>query len=204
MSIVFSKTKTWKGVFVENLQKMCLLTFSPNNYYLKNFSGCTDLWDSKVIRSSMGAMFYLNVVVNASWDDVHDLCSGKILLADHLPCQKNPNNTAPVSSEEIHDEANVPFMDDDDDVENDNSLRDSYNLPLKSYSDNHIDSNKSFTIIIGGETQGLSENAFQLASAREGYRVNIPLSEYVDSLNAGAALGIISFELKRQLQLSGL
>jgi len=56
-------------------------------------------------------------------------------------------------------------------------------------------------LVIGGETQGLSEEAFMLAQDFNGCRINIPLSNQVESLNSAAAAGIILFELKRQLML---
>jgi hypothetical protein len=56
----------------------------------------------------------------------------------------------------------------------------------------------SVVLIIGGETEGLSINAFRLARDRYGVRLNVPLSNSIESLNSGMALGIIAFEIKRQ------
>lgn len=54
-------------------------------------------------------------------------------------------------------------------------------------------------LIIGGETHGVSQNSYKLVKSREGSRVNIPLNNGVDSLNSGMAMGIIAFEIKRQI-----
>lgn len=56
-------------------------------------------------------------------------------------------------------------------------------------------------LIVGGETEGLSRESLKLVENREGIRVNIPLDNKVDSLNAGMALGIVAFEIKRQFLL---
>lgn len=53
-------------------------------------------------------------------------------------------------------------------------------------------------LVIGGETEGLSIDAFRLARDRYGIRLNVPLSNNMESLNSGMALGIIAFEMKRQ------
>lgn len=58
---------------------------------------------------------------------------------------------------------------------------------------NHI------VLIIGGETEGISASSYKLAAQRKGVRLNVPLSNGVDSLNTGVALGIIAFEIKKQL-----
>lgn len=62
-----------------------------------------------------------------------------------------------------------------------------------------VDYTQSETVIIvGGETEGLSEFTFKIANDNGGVRVNIPLNNGVESLNSGMALGIIAFEIKRQ------
>lgn len=56
---------------------------------------------------------------------------------------------------------------------------------------------KNVTVIIGGETHGISEEAFAFAAKRDYRVVNIPLDRSVNSLNVSTALGIILFELRR-------
>lgn len=58
-------------------------------------------------------------------------------------------------------------------------------------------------LIIGGETEGLSRDSLSLIQNRQGVRVNIPLDNKLESLNAGMALGIVAFEVKRQFLLIG-
>lgn len=54
-------------------------------------------------------------------------------------------------------------------------------------------------IILSGETEGLSLDCYRFLSERKGIRINIPLAKGVDSLNTGVALGIVAFEIKRQI-----
>ena len=53
--------------------------------------------------------------------------------------------------------------------------------------------------MIGGETNGLSLEAVQLAGKTDGQRLFIPVVPGVDSLNAAMAASILLFEGRRQL-----
>jgi tRNA(Leu) C34 or U34 (ribose-2'-O)-methylase TrmL len=152
-------------------------------------------------------MFHLKVFNNASWDDVKDECSGRVILADHKTPEESINaiDDEVVEAENYDEDPEAVFNDDKDEHdEHDRSedLRKIYNVPAKSYSDLVFDKDSSYVVVVGGETEGLSESSFQFASEREGIRVNIPLAATVSSLNASTAFGIISFEIKRQLYRS--
>jgi len=71
-------------------------------------------------------------------------------------------------------------------------------IPVVPYFAVDYTSQSSVVLVIGGETEGLSINAFRLARDRYGVRLNVPLSNNIESLNSGTALGIIVFEMKRQ------
>lgn len=58
-------------------------------------------------------------------------------------------------------------------------------------------SNKNLTVIIGGETHGISKEALIYAKQREYRVINIPIDNTANSLNVATALGIILFELRR-------
>ncbi|EZA55946.1 RNA methyltransferase-like protein [Ooceraea biroi] len=52
--------------------------------------------------------------------------------------------------------------------------------------------------VIGGETEGVSLNACKFLRDRNCTRVNVPLTNGVDSLNVGVAVGIVTFEMRKQ------
>jgi TrmH family RNA methyltransferase len=58
----------------------------------------------------------------------------------------------------------------------------------------HVDWTKPCALIVGGEAEGASEAASNLATGR----VRIPLARGVESLNAGVAGSVILFEVVRQ------
>lgn len=57
--------------------------------------------------------------------------------------------------------------------------------------------NKRVTVIIGGETHGISKEALMYAKQREYRIINIPVDSTANSLNVATALGIILFEIRR-------
>lgn len=54
-------------------------------------------------------------------------------------------------------------------------------------------------LVIGGETHGVSLEAFQLAEKTAGHRLFIPVVHGVDSLNSAMAASILLFEGRKQL-----
>lgn len=60
---------------------------------------------------------------------------------------------------------------------------------------------KKITVIIGGETQGISNEALMYAKQRDYRVVHIPIDSTSNSLNVATALGVILFELRRVLML---
>ncbi|KAF7994586.1 hypothetical protein HCN44_004058 [Aphidius gifuensis] len=74
------------------------------------------------------------------------------------------------------------------------------NIPVIPYYASDY-TNGETVVIIGGETSGLSLDALALVQDRGGIRVNIPMTNGVESLNTGMALGIITFEIKKQFSI---
>ncbi|KAJ8972548.1 hypothetical protein NQ314_000135 [Rhamnusium bicolor] len=143
--------------------------------------GCVNVWDMKVLRSASGAHFKLQINKKLNWDTIKEKIgpNSRIYIAD--------NHAVTMSCHENADKQNLAEL--------------VQTVPVLPYygvnfrDDNHI------VLIVGGETEGISEESYKLASDFKGVRLKIPLSNKVDSLNAGTALGIIVFEIKRQLSM---
>ncbi|KAL0841952.1 hypothetical protein ABMA28_014179 [Loxostege sticticalis] len=137
--------------------------------------GCVDLWDPKVIRSAAGAHFRLPVHSSVEWDEIpkHLEQDSSIFIAD-----SNAN-----VNEETENAIDLMAM----------------QIPVLPYYGVQFPSFKNITLIIGGETEGISENSYALAAQKNGLRLNIPLQRGVDSLNTGMATAVIAFEIRRQL-----
>ncbi|XP_072048077.1 rRNA methyltransferase 3, mitochondrial-like [Amphiura filiformis] len=148
--------------------------------------GCVDIWESKVLRAGAGAHFHAPVLNNLTWKDITnfiDQSETTFHIAD--------NNISKASTVEIFDTR---------DESTDITLNDSstpHRLDTKVYYD--IDWKRPSALIIGGETHGISSEALGLCDDTYGYRVYIPMSQCVESLNNAMSASIILFEAQRQM-----
>lgn len=135
--------------------------------------GCADPWDSKALRGGAGAQFRVPVVGPIEWSSVKSFLPNEncfIYLAEN-----NKTNAMAHQKEDYQPDLIVPYTD-------------------ISYVD------KNCVIIIGGETHGLSSDAYRLLTKMAlGKCIQIPLAQDVDSLNTASALAVILFEIKKQM-----
>ncbi|GBP28337.1 rRNA methyltransferase 3, mitochondrial [Eumeta japonica] len=139
---------------------------------------CVDLWDPKVIRSAAGAHFRLPVYCGVEWEKISYLLDAhtSVFIAD---------SNSKVVLDYITDSK----------VHNNEFLQ----IPVLPYYSIEYATMNSITIIVGGETEGISEDCYRYAVSKNGLRINIPLQKGVDSLNTGMAIAVIVFEIKKQL-----
>jgi hypothetical protein len=160
-----------------------------------------------VLRSGAGAHFRTAIVSDVEWNELetHMDDEAGVFLADNSgqvseDIQENEEDENVGNSNELlhEDEENtvkyVPEISESSELYK-NRLS---SIPILPYFAVDYVNQTSIILIIGGETEGLSINAFRLACNRCGIRLNVPLSNNVESLNSGTALGIILFEMKRQ------
>lgn len=138
--------------------------------------GCAHLWEPKVLRSGCGAHFHVTTTPNLDWKQIAKLVppGAQVFIADN-----NVVSGSSDSMEAMHQLAN--------------------NIPVLPYSAVDFKGAAHVVLVIGGETEGVSAEAYNLTRRFNGARINVPLSNGVDSLNSGTALGILAFEVKRQL-----
>ncbi|CAG9862820.1 unnamed protein product [Phyllotreta striolata] len=145
--------------------------------------GCVNVWDSKVLRSACGAHFKLRIQKQFDWNCYGDFIppNSNVFVADNRVISLN-------TIDEKYDEM---------------VLRNVINsIPVIPYYSANFSQAEHNVLIVGGETEGVSEQSYKLVSQMKGTRLNIPLGNDVDSLNVGTALGILVFEIKRQFMLS--
>lgn len=192
--------------------------------------GCTDLWDSKVLRSAVGAHFRVPIYTSVSWNEVPTLISNEsmVYLADNNVVYENKledntiNPESNVSTAHDNNEKQDDYDANSDQIENDKPVENAVDelldqvkthkptrktkslmkklisqLPVEPYYKLDF-AKKEMVLVIGGETEGVSLESCKLLHARNCVRVNVPLTNGVDSLNVGVAVGIVTFEMKRQ------
>lgn len=180
------------------------------------------------MRSAIGAHFRLPIFTSISWDEIPTLISDEsaIFLADNNIAYENvltDFKMNPDTNEDSFIEVNDNCVKQDNlDAHNEQTKDNMINqvidqtktykstaktkllvkqlvsqLPVKPYY--ALDFTKrEMVLIIGGETEGISLESCKLLRSRNCTRVNIPLTNGIDSLNVGVAVGIVTFEMKRQ------
>ncbi|XP_032676592.1 rRNA methyltransferase 3, mitochondrial [Odontomachus brunneus] len=190
--------------------------------------GCVDLWEPKVLRGAVGAHFRVPIHMSLSWDDIPTLISNEseIYLADNSMTHDNvtKDNTANLNSDisavDISEINWTDMEENNSDVDIDQSNKTekilstvkSYKptvktkalvkkiisqFPIVPYHTTNF-TKKEVVLVTGGETEGISLQSCDLLRERNCTRVNISLTNGIESLNAGSAISIIAFEIKRQ------
>lgn len=170
------------------------------------------MWDPKVLRSAAGTHFRLPIHSLLTWDELPSVVGEDchIFVADSNFGDEFISNYSPAilqSSLEIFDidpealKSQISNQSGDPELiipKNKKMMKElMLRIPIVPYYS--IDyTRKECVIIISGETEGLSFDSFKFLTNQKGIRINIPLAEGIDSLNAGVALGIVTFEIRRQ------
>lgn len=164
--------------------------------------GCADPWDIKALRGGCGAQFRIPIIAPTIWED----------LSQHLP---SPNDTSVFIADNQTSDNTMEIA--RNQYEKDRKENNAQYFPSKIYSDISFHSCKHITLIIGGETEGVSSHAFDfmdymskeateqntdkeaIDTIPDNCVVEIPLGGGIESLNAGVATAILLFEMRKQL-----
>ncbi|XP_050453898.1 rRNA methyltransferase 3, mitochondrial [Cataglyphis hispanica] len=201
--------------------------------------GCTDLWDTKVLRSAVGAHFRIPIHTSVLWDEIPTLISNEsmMFLADNNITYENKLKDNMVNAES---DVSTFIEADDNNMKQDNYDANNGQIVENDKSEDAIDelvdknkshkptaktkllvkklisqlpvepyytldfTKKEIVLVIGGETEGVSLESCKLLHARNCIRVNVPLTNGIDSLNVGVAVGIVTFEMKRQFMTKNI
>lgn len=132
--------------------------------------GCADHWDTKALRGGAGAQFLVPTMGPMSWDSIYSVLPHSYNV---LVAENNAENAEKILGPS-HMDRFVAYTD----------------VPLS----------KSCVIVIGGETEGVSAEAYELLKSNlNGCCVHIPLANGIDSLNTSTALAIVLFEIRKQM-----
>ncbi|CAF1000960.1 unnamed protein product [Rotaria sordida] len=185
--------------------------------HLIAIKGCVDIWDPKVIRSGMGAHFRLPMINDVGWETIinHIPEHSKIFLADHKYSYEekditndNDNPSKQMFEEMLEKRKQMKRTNTSEDrsyvLSNNRFLPLYKNIPIDYQSlwkaFENIQSTDHSTIIVGGETEGISLQARKLIIENNGKMVYIPLLNDVESLNVSIALSVILIELRKSYE----
>ncbi|XP_064425038.1 rRNA methyltransferase 3A, mitochondrial isoform X2 [Latimeria chalumnae] len=176
--------------------------------------GCVDVWEPKVLRAGMGAHFRIPVIPSLEWNAIPNYLPSntRVFVADSGSKLVNAeeNKSLPgkardygwVSSQQNQKQNNYEEYDSSDEEEYDSEEDDPVKIIFPEvnaqyYYDSWAQGRAA--VVIGGETHGLSLEAFQLAERAAGKRLLIPMVPGVESLNSAMAASILLFEGRKQL-----
>ncbi|XP_035535917.1 rRNA methyltransferase 3A, mitochondrial [Morone saxatilis] len=180
--------------------------------------GCVDAWEPKVLRAAMGAHFRLPIYPSLDWNDIENHLPKPVTVhvadsscgadtsretndsqvnVSHKPAKAGDYGW--VSTRPNHKNMRYEEYISDSDSDSDSEF-DGLSLPrvdTKLYHESWAQSPTA--LVIGGETQGLSLEAVELAEKTAGRRLFIPIVPNMDSLNSAMAASILLFEGRKQL-----
>lgn len=162
--------------------------------------GCADPWETKALRGGAGAQFRLPVRGPIDWPSITSILSENsdytFFIAD--------NNWVPRKIAQLESTTESDGEDDDQ--------QETHVVPYSEVSFggcNHI------VLVIGGETEGISSEAYNVLqeqkriwTSKEDSKgpspqtIKIPLANGVESLNTSVAASILLFEIRRQMTLN--
>ncbi|XP_061828128.1 rRNA methyltransferase 3A, mitochondrial [Nerophis lumbriciformis] len=165
--------------------------------------GCVDVWEPKVLRAAMGAHFHLPIYSSLSWEEVEDLLPKEVTVhvadstskADGSNHQTSPSH-APSKAGDLG-WVSVKSGRHQTQVEEDDCEYERLSVDTRLYHQHWAHSPTA--LVVGGETEGLSIQAIQVADKTKGHRLCIPIVPAVDSLNSAMAASILLFEGRKQL-----
>ena len=157
-----------------------------------------DAWNPKAIRAGAGAHFKIPIENSVPWSVVPKIIGPtcQVYLADNTPGplgrqdqEKLRELLAQCSSLKTDDGQDLSYMEPE-------ILKEFAQLPLPTISLDKLPdlSKSSSAVILGGETHGLSAMAKKCAHEHIGAKLNIPLSNQIESLNVACAASIILYQ----------
>jgi len=171
--------------------------------------GCVCSWNRKVLRSGAGIHFKVPIVEKVNWEEIktHTAAYPQVVICDI--CSENEGTMSDAERleklHELEEPEPVEELDDDDeeeaDVENTNKLLRYRQIPIPTVTFNKFKLNpgvKDVVMVVGGETEGVSDAAYKFSHDLNGSRLTIPLRNDVNSLNVISATSVALFTIQQQ------
>jgi len=170
--------------------------------------GCVSMWNRKVMRSAAGVHFKVPMVEKVDWEQIRNHIDP---YPQVIICDLMQENEANISEKErlqrVYDLENTDLEEiGDDDLtkeENKQLLESKYSqIPISStpYNKFHLSPGiKDVVVVVGGETEGVSNAAYKFSHQLNGTRLHIPLRNGLNSLNVVSATSVALFTIQQQL-----
>lgn len=171
--------------------------------------GCTDVWSSKAVRAGAGAHFHVPVEQGVGWAGVRDLLEdpwSQVLLAELPSEERKEEEVVTLSVEETQRRVDalenrlVEEGSHEEDIVDVMEMFKELPLPSLEYSQFQLQPGfKEVVVVIGGETEGVSGEAYRFCHKLGGSKIHLPLRNHVNSLNVVSATSVILFKIQQVL-----
>jgi len=172
--------------------------------------GCVCPWNRKVLRSGAGIHFKVPIVEKVSWEEIktHIDAYPQVVICDI--CSEKEGTLSDAERLEKLNELQQPDTPDDDDDEDEYEEKDVVNanilskyrqIPIATVPFNKFKLNpgvKDVVMVVGGETEGVSDASYKFCHDLNGSRLHIPLRNEVNSLNVISATSVALFTIQQQ------
>lgn len=160
--------------------------------------GCADPWETKALRGGAGGQFRIPIRGPMEWPSIRSILPAtgnfSFFIAD--------NNWRPKRARTLEEELEA-------DDEEDSAEVDQSEIRTLPYSTVSFAGCPHAVLVVGGETEGISQDAYRLLAEQRRqwnkigcghHALQIPLANKVESLNTNAAASILLFEIRKQMQ----
>jgi len=163
--------------------------------------GCVDPWAPKVVRAGAGAHFLVPIVEWMGWDMLAEKWP-MVVIADLIHERKDGLNMKEVERE-LEELDTMTMQEGKHEAYQNQELCMRYReLPVraKTYSEFELEPGfEEVVVVVGGETEGVSDAAYMFCHQSNGTKLHIPLMNNVNSLNVISAATLVLFKVQEVL-----
>ena len=170
--------------------------------------GCVNAWAPKVVRAAAGAHFLIPILENMDWGTLRQQN-----IIDDYPYVLLSDLDDGSKSENLHKfedvlnelETEVEAEGEENSYSNPMLCERYRAVPLTTIRASDLKSLTGFreaVVVVGGETEGVSDAAHMFCHRRQGARLSVPLRNNVNSLNVVSAASLVLFRVRDALENS--
>ena len=170
--------------------------------------GCVNAWSPKVVRAAAGAHFLIPIIENMNWASLRQqniIDEYPYVLLSDLDHESNTDDLEKFENVLNELETEVDSEGEERSYNNPEICERYRGVPLTTIRASDLTSLAGFreaVVVVGGETEGVSDAAHMFCHRHQGARLSVPLRNNVNSLNVISAASLVLFRVRDALENS--
>ena len=170
--------------------------------------GCVNAWSPKVVRAAAGAHFLIPIIENMNWATLRQqniIDEYPYVLLSDLDHGSNTDDLQKFENVLNELETEVDSEGEERSYNNPEICERYRGVPLTTIRASDLTSLAGFreaVVVVGGETEGVSDAAHMFCHRHQGARLSVPLRNNVNSLNVISAASLVLFRVRDALENS--